>query len=99
MQVDHELDIERPTSVPLVMIRFIAAIMMHMNVEYKIRQGLNMMKYASLHDEKKFDRPAFAFFVGLMQFVTTLGIEIICVCFISMLNKIILCFVKYLAFG
>jgi hypothetical protein len=56
------------------------------------------MKFVSLH-ETEFDRPGFAFFVGFMQFMTTAGIEILCSFFMSSLNMIILCFVKYLAFG
>jgi len=94
----HNFEIVRPKSIPITIIRFIASIMMHMNVEFKIRQSLNMMKFVSLH-EHEFDRPGFAFFVGFMQFMTTAGIEVMCAVFMSSLNMIILCFVKYLAFG
>jgi hypothetical protein len=94
----YNFDILRPKSIPITIIRFIAGIMMHMNVEFKIRQSLNMMKFVSLH-EHEFDRPGFAFFVGFMQFMTTAGIEMLCAYFMSSLNTIIVCFVKYLAFG
>lgn len=56
------------------------------------------MKFVTLH-EYEFDRPGFAFLVGFMQFFTTAGIEVMCAFFMSSLDMIILCFVKYLAFG
>ena len=36
-----------PASVPVLAARFICGILMHLQVESDLRQGLNMMKYVS----------------------------------------------------
>ena len=49
--------------------------MMHINVEKDCRTGLSMMKYAVNHrDNFTYVYPAF--FIGLLQFVISVGVEI-----------------------
>ena len=69
---------------------------MHMQVEADVRQGLRMMKYVVNHTQD-FSAPFNAFLVGLLQFCTGLGTELVCVGFLSTLNVAMDVIIRYMA--
>ena len=52
VKVDPNFKIERPINYDMLIGRFVASMMMHINVEKDVRAGLAMMKYAVNHRDK-----------------------------------------------
>ena len=77
--------ISMPKSVQILVLRFISTLLIHLQVEGDVTQGLRMMKYAVNHMDE-FSAPISAFFIGFMQFITGLGTEYVCVLHLSTLN-------------
>jgi len=63
-----------------------------------MRQGLQMMKYVTNHEEK-FCNPYYAFFVGLMQSLGGIGSEIFCIIFLCSLTDPITILIRFIAFA
>lgn len=76
--------------------RFVCAILMHLQVEGDIRNGLMMMKYAVNH-RKAFRSPGRAYSIGFMQFVGGLGAELACVSFLCTQTDTIRTLTKFIA--
>ena len=68
---------------PLVIgLRVLVSLLMHMQVECDVRQGLKMMKYLINHTED-FSAPLNAYLIGMAQFLTGVLAEIGCVVFLA----------------
>lgn len=76
--------------------RFICTILMHLQVEGDMRQGLRMMKYVTNHPFD-FANPGSAFFVALMQTMGGLAAEMACILFLGSIDKAIDVIIKFVA--
>lgn len=68
----------------LVVARFIAGIVLHLNLQSELRQGLDVMKFANNH-EYRFLNYRIAWLAGCMQFFMIITVEM--VNFIAILNS------------
>jgi len=89
-------EIVLPPNVSVLGARFICTILMHLQVEGDMRQGLRMMKYVTNHPFD-FANPGSAFFVALMQTVGGLAAEIACILFLGSIDKAIDVIIKFVA--
>lgn len=87
-----------PPSTTVFAARFICVILMHLQVEGDLRNGLQLMKYATNHP-REFFMPKAAWFVGFMQFFGGVLCELACVLFLSTINEIIFIVIKFIALG
>jgi len=71
-----------PNNVMTLAARFITSLLMQLQVEGDIRQGMMMMKYTVNH-YADFRFPGVSFLVGFMQFTGGLSAEILCILFTS----------------
>lgn len=76
--------------------RFLGSLMMHINVEKDVRQGLTMMKYA-LNHPKNFTNVHAAFFLGFLTTIVSLMIEINCMVILITLPNILDVISKYIS--
>jgi hypothetical protein len=63
------------SSMSLIAARFLASMLMHINVEKDVQLGIQMMKYCANHYEN-FTNPHAAFFVAFLHFFVSLAVEI-----------------------
>ena len=56
------------------MARFVCTIILHLSMQDEVKRGLDLMKFA-LNHPVKFQMPYQAAFIGMLQAVTTLGVE------------------------
>jgi hypothetical protein len=85
-----------PMNVITIGARFICSILMHLQVEGDVIQGQKMMKFAVNHP-KQFDDPKIAWFVGFMQFITSLMSEICCLFYIATIHDTLEVIIKFMA--
>ena len=85
-----------PADVIVLGARFICTILMHLQVEGDLRQGLKMMKYVS-NQPFDFSNPGAAFFVAFMQTIGGLAAEVACIVYLSSLTKAIDVIIKFVA--
>ena len=85
-----------PGSVQVLGARFICTILMHLQVEGDMRQGLRMMKYVT-NQPFDFSNPGAAFFVAFMQCIGGLAAEIACIIYLSSITKAIDVIIKFVA--
>ena len=85
-----------PPSVSVMGARFICTILMHLQVESDIRQGLRMMKFVT-NQPFDFSNPVSAFFVSLMQICGGLAAEIACILFLGSIDTAINVIIKFVA--
>ena len=85
-----------PSSVSVMGARFIACILMHLQVEGDIGQGIRMMKYVT-NQPFDFSNPVSAFFVSLMQICGGLAAEIACILFLGSIDTAINVIIKFVA--
>ena len=80
--------------------RFICVLLMHLQVEGDVRNGLFMMKYATNHP-KEFFMPKVSWFLGFMQFCGALFCEFACVLFLSSIRDLVVIntVIKFVALG
>ena len=90
--------IKLPTALPVLGARFTCSILMHLQVEGDMRQGLQMMKYAINHG-KDFSNPFYAFFVAFMQSMGGMAAEIACIIFLCSLTDPIEIIIRFVAFA
>lgn len=83
-------------SLDMMVARFVASMMMHINVEKDVRAGLAMMKY-SVNHYKNFTNIYPAFAVGFLQFLTALIVEINVMVILSSLPDIMGVIMKYVS--
>ena len=93
---DGPLVISMPSSVTILALRFVCTMLMHLQVESDVRQGLRMMKYLVNHTED-FSAPFNAFAIGFMQVFTGLATELACICFLATVGSEIDVIIKYMA--
>lgn len=89
-------EIVLPSNVSVMGARFICTILMHLQVEGDMRQGLRMMKYVTNHPFD-FANPGSAFFVALMQTMGGLAAEIACILFLGSIDTAIDVIIKFVA--
>lgn len=66
--------VTRPDGLDMTIARFMASMMMHINVERDVQNGLRMMKYAVNHHEN-FTNPYAAWLFGFLVTVCSLCVE------------------------
>ena len=88
--------ITMPNSVQVMGARFVCSILMHLQVEGDVRQGLRMMKYVVNHPFD-FSNPGSAFFVAVMQIFGGLFAEIACILYLSSIDTAIDIIIKFVA--
>jgi hypothetical protein len=91
-------DIKFPNDLATMAARFICTILMHLQVESDIRQGLKMMKYA-LNHTSDFSGPFNAFFIGWLQMSGGLFAEIACMFYLSSINTPMDVIIRFIAMG
>ena len=64
-----------PKDTMLICVRYIASLMMHLNVEKDVRNGISMMKYAVNHPQNFTNLPV-AFLTAFFHTINNLTIEI-----------------------
>ena len=85
-----------PPTVSVMGARFICTILMHLQVESDIRQGLRMMKFVT-NQPFDFSNPVSAFFVSLMQVCGGLAAEIACIIFLGSIPDALNVIIKFVA--
>jgi hypothetical protein len=85
-----------PPSPKVLGVRFICSLLMHLQIEMKIRAGQNMMKYAINHPHK-FRAPGLAWLVGFLQCISTQMTIICCILFVSTISRTIDVIIKFIA--
>ena len=78
--------------------RFICTILMHLQVEADIRQGLKMMKYSINHSDD-FSGPWNAFFLGWLQMIGGLFAEIACIVYLCSIDTPMDVIIRFIALG
>ena len=96
MVFSSDFEIVLPGTLSVMGARFICTILMHLQVEGDVRQGLRMMKFVTNHS-KDFSNPGSAFFVAVMQTTGGLFAEIACILFLGSINKAIDVIIKFVA--
>lgn len=92
------ISIVMPDSVTTLALRFVCTVLMHLQVEADVRQGLRMMKYLPNH-YKDFSAPGNAFAVGFLQCVTGLLTEASCILYLGSINNEIDVIIRFMAIG
>jgi len=87
-----------PPTLSVLGARFVCSILMHLQVEGDMRQGLQMMKYVTNHS-KDFSNPYYAFSIALMQSLGGLASEISCMIFLCSLADPINVIIRLVAFA
>ena len=85
-----------PEDITVLGARFVCTILMHLQVEGDLRQGLKMMKYVT-NQPFDFSNPQAAFFVALMQIVGGIFAELACIIYLSSLAAAIDVIIKFVA--
>lgn len=85
-----------PANLSVIVARFLCSILMHLQVEGDLRQGLKMMKYVT-NQPFDFSNPSAAFSVAMMQCLGGLAAEIGCIVYLSSLNKALDVIIKFVA--
>ena len=84
------------TGTDMMISRFIGSMMMHINCEKDVRNGINMMKY-SINHYKQFNNVYPAFFIGLMQVIISLIVEINVMIILSSMPNVLGVVCKYVS--
>ena len=87
-----------PADLATMAARFICTILMHLQVESDIRQGLRMMKYV-LNHRGDFSGPFNAFSIGWLQMTGGLLAEISCILYLSSINTPMDVIIRFIAMG
>lgn len=89
-------DITLPKSITVLGARFICTILMHLQVESDVRQGLRMMKY-NTHHRSEFIAPNTAFIIALMQCIGGVAAEFFCILYLSSINNPVDVIIRFVA--
>lgn len=87
-----------PPDVATLGARFVCSLLMHLQVEGDVRNGLKTMKFSTNHYDE-FVNPFFAFLLGFMQFFGGVFCEIFCIVYISSLNNAVDVIIRLIALG
>lgn len=80
----------------MMIARFIASVMMHINVEKDVRAGISMMKYVVNHYEN-FTNPYPPFFLGMMGTIISLIVETNVMIILSSMTDVLSVINKYVS--
>jgi len=83
-------------SLDMMIARFIASIMMHINVEQDVKQGIMMMKYSTNH-WREFNNPMMPFITGFISTMIALIIEFNVMIILSALPDLLGIIVRYVS--
>ena len=93
---NNEFMVRPASSLDMMVARFVASMMMHINVEKDVRGGISMMKYAVNHRES-FHNVVPAFFMGLASTIISLIVEINVMIILSSMPNILGVVMKYVS--
>jgi hypothetical protein len=94
--VNDEFVVRPAESLDMMVARFVASMMMHINVEKDVRGGINMMKYAVNHSEN-FNNVVPAFWIGLNSTIISLIVEVNVMIILSSMPNILGVVMKYVS--
>ena len=94
--LQDSFNIQTPQQVTVLGARFVCTILMHLQVENDMRQGLRMMKYVT-NQPFDFSNPGSAFSVAMMQCLGGLAAEIACIVYLSNITSAIDVIIKFVA--
>lgn len=80
----------------MMVARFVASMMMHINVEKDVRGGINMMKYAVNHPDN-FNNVMPSFFMALNATIISLIVEVNVMIILSSMPNILGVVMKYVS--
>ena len=80
----------------MMLTRFMASMLMHINVEKDIRSGITMMKYASIHSQN-FTNVHAAFFMGFLMTFSSLIIELNVMLVLTSIPNVLGVIMKYVS--
>ena len=83
-------------SLDMMIARFVASVMMHINVEQDVKQGISMMKYATNH-WREFHNPLMPFITGIISTLIALVIEFNVMIILSALPDLLGIIVRYVS--
>ena len=75
INLDAGFEIKRAISMDMMVARFMASMMMHINVEKDVRGGLNMMKYVVNHYDR-FTNPYAPFCIAFLSTMIAITVEV-----------------------
>jgi len=87
-----------PSSLFTLAARFVCSILMHLQVESDIRQGLRMMKFSSNHDSQ-FSAPGSAFMIGFLQALAGVLCEVSCLLYLASIDTPVDVIIRFIAMG
>eukprot|EP00356_Strombidium_inclinatum_P000304 CAMPEP_0170512128 /NCGR_PEP_ID=MMETSP0208-20121228/66679_1 /TAXON_ID=197538 /ORGANISM="Strombidium inclinatum, Strain S3" /LENGTH=208 /DNA_ID=CAMNT_0010795727 /DNA_START=1145 /DNA_END=1768 /DNA_ORIENTATION=- len=93
---NHHFNIQEPGGLDILCARFIASMMMHLNVEKDVRNGLAMMKYAVNHYDN-FTNVHVAFLIAFLLTVSSMLIEFTVVLVLISLPNVLEVIMKYVS--
>jgi len=93
---DPHFAIQTP-SVDVYLTRFLATLLMHMELIEDVKQGLSMIKYLNTHPEE-FSNTTIPFLCGLMQCTGGLGAEALNLFMLATRESVVLCITFFVAF-
>ena len=94
---DDDAFVVRPAeSLDMMVARFVASMMMHINVEKDVRGGINMMKYAVNHPDN-FNNVVPSFFMALVATIISLIVEVNVMIILSSMPNILGVVMKYVS--
>ena len=80
----------------MILARFVASMMMHINCEKDVRNGINMMKYAVNH-YKNFTNPYAAFFIAFLATIIGFIVELNVMIILASMPNILGVVMKYVS--
>ena len=93
---NEEFAVKPASTLDMMVARFVASMMMHINVEKDVRMGIAMMKYAVNHREN-FNNVIPAFWLGLNSTVISLIVELNVMIILSSMKNILGVVMKYVS--
>ena len=96
INLDESFEIKRAASMDMMAARFMASMMMHINVEKDVRGGLNMMKYVVNHNDR-FTNPYAPFLIALLSTLIALTVEINVMIILSSMEQILNIVMKFVS--
>ena len=93
---NKKFSVKPAKSMDMMVARFVASMMMHINVEKDVRMGISMMKYAVNHSEN-FNNVIPAFMMGLNSTILSLIVEINVMIILSSMPDILGVVMKYVS--
>lgn len=93
---DKKFVVSAASSLDMMVARFVASMMMHINVEKDVRGGINMMKYAVNHPDN-FNNVVPSFFMAFMATLISLIVEVNVMIILSSMPNILGVVMKYVS--